>query len=240
MTVLKSPSRGWNPLVSDQVWLAALVGAAAIPVTNIATIIVGQFTDVTASAWVLAGSVVVWLVGVYSGWNMYSLLPLYVSHGHTRREAFQVWGVSTVAIAVVSAVIMAVGFAVEHAVYAWRDFPGRPDDMYLFGTIDRWYTLAPQYLIVFAVWGGVGGMIGAGIYRGANSAWLLSVPAAILLGAAGVFDTSTGGFMGFLRRVVPSFEYHNSAVSLLVTALALAATVAIAWVIARDTPLRAK
>lgn len=240
MNVVKRQGRGIHPMFEDQSWFAALSGGGAFIGMMLITFAFSLFTDVSMSGWEVVASIFPWFVAIVSGWAIFNLIPLSVAHGETRRYGFKVWLAIVVSISIISAVIITAGYPLELLWYRIMGFPGEPEARLMFADPDRLSTVFGQYILVFAIWGFVGGMIGAGVYRDSSNGWLLMIPAGIMLPAAGVFGDDRIGFMGILRRLISDFDYTSNLLNGVITVLIGLLAVCITWWVVRTMPLRNK
>lgn len=240
MNAVSKPKRGIHPMFEDQSWFAALSGGGAFIGMMMITFGFSLFTNVTMSGWDIVSSIAPWFVGIVSGWILYNLVPISVSHGETRRHAFTVWLTTLASVTLISSIIITVGYPLERVWYRIMDFSGEPEARLMFADPDRPLTVFLQMILVFALWGIVGGMVGAGVYRDSSNGWLLMIPAGIMLPLAGVFGDDRIGFMGILRRFISDFDYSSNLLNVVVAVLIGLLAVWITWCIARTVPLRNK
>lgn len=238
MNVVKRQGRGIHPMFEDQSWFVALSGGGAFIGMMITTFAFSRFTEVSMSGWDVVVSIFPWLVASMSGWMIYNVIPLSVAHGETRLFGFKVWLATLAGITLIGAAIITAGYPLERLWYRIMDYPGEPETGMMFADPDRLYTVFGQYILVFAIWGLVGGMIGAGLYRDSRYGWLLTIPAAIMLPAAGVFGDDRIGFLGILRRLISDFNYTSDLLNAVIAVLIGGLAAFITWWVVRTMPLR--
>lgn len=240
MNVVKRPGRGIHPMFEDQSWFAALCCGGAFIVLLLATFVFSRFVPVSMSGWDMVVSISPWYVGIMSGWMIFTVIPLSVACGETRQYGFRVWLATIASISVISAIIVTAGYPLERLWYRIMDFDGEPEMRLMFADPDRLYTVFPQYLLVFMIWGLVGGMVGAGVYRDSSNGWLLLLPAGLMLPIAGVFGDDRIGFMGILRRLISDFDYTSNALNVVIAIVIGLLAAFITWYLVRTVPLRNK
>lgn len=219
---------GWQVVGLWDLFLYFLAGVALFGVG--AHLIV----EVTGSLWRGATQ---WLHWFAIGMGVYLTavyLPLYVSHGRTRRAFAAGAAVFAVALALWLGVATLVGYAVETGIYhllGWADLLIDPHPLRSVGSA---LTLFSEHAAVYLAFTTVGAVAGAAFYRRVWLGLLLAVPClAVIVGTAVVmFDDGAIFWLpidregsALLLRLVPS---------LLATVVAMA----VGWWIVRDVPLR--
>lgn len=230
--------RNWSPMISDQVWLLALIAGGAFLFSMVTVFVVSMFTEIQISAWSIVGSIAPWYVAVMAGWVVYIQLPYFVANGRTRKAGFREWLNTGIAMVPVGAVLMAIGFGLELGIYNLANFSTDVDENYgLTGASDL-VLVAWQFLLTFAVWFALGGFVGASLYRSSDWGWV-SIPIALAIASVtGVWNHTGGGFFAITRRIVPGIDYESVWLDFGLSAVAVAIGAWIAWILIHDMPLR--
>lgn len=230
--------RNWSPMVTDQLWLLVIVAGGAFIFAMLTVFGVSMFRDIQISAWSIVGSIAPWYVAVMSGWIIYIQLPYFVANGRTRRAGFREWLDTGLAMVPASAILMAIGFALELGIYNLANFSTDVDESYgLTGASDL-VLVAFQFLLTFAVWFALGGFAGAAMYRNSDWGWI-SIPVAIAIASvAGVWNHTSGGFFAITRRFVPGIDFPSIWLDIGLSAVAVGIGVWLVWRLTHDMPLR--
>lgn len=230
--------RSWSPMISDQLWLLALIAGGTFVFAMITVFVVSIFTDIHISAWSIVGSIAPWYVAVMSGWIVYIQLPYFVANGRTRKAGFREWLNTGIAMAPVGAILMAIGFALELGIYNLAGFSTDVDESYGVNGAGDLGQVAYQFLLSFVVWFALGGFVGAFLYRNSDWGWL-GIPIAISIASVtGSWNHTGGGFFAITRRIIPGINYESVWLDLGLSGVAIAVGVWLAWILIHDLPLR--
>lgn len=123
------------------------------------------FGSIHSSTWQWASTapkVMLLLVGLLL---VTAVLPRWVSHGISRRAFSLAAGVVTTGAALVGAVFIAAGFAVESLVYGATGWQQVIDSPHLFTSPDQWHLIIVEHVLLFMAWSATGWLAGAGYYR---------------------------------------------------------------------------
>lgn len=230
--------RSWSPMISDQLWLLALLAGGAFVFAMVTVFVVSRFTDIQISAWSIVGSAAPWYMAGMSGWIVYIQLPYFVANGRTRKTGFRAWVNTGIGMVPLGAVLMAFGYLLERGIYNLADFSTEAEvDKFFSGGGDLVVVLF-QYVLTFASWFALGGFAGASLYRSTDWGWL-GIPIAIgIASVSGVWNHTGGGFFAITRRIVPGINYDSFWLDLGLAGVAVAIGVWIAWILIHDMPLR--
>lgn len=218
---------------------AAIVAAVAVAIANVG--------GITGSVWEPASQVARWFAGAIGASLTWSSLPLYVTHGFTRRVLMTQMPVVIVVFAGALAVLMTIGFAVETAVYGALDWPQALSRTHLFGSPDQLTLVLAEFWLSFVVWTVAGALVAAGFYRNTGLGLVL-IPVGLVL--VTVVEYAVGP--GYL--VPPVFGVVSRAVARVLVGVApdggslptAAATcagtfalgMALTWAVVHDIPVR--
>ncbi len=150
--------------------LAAIILAAVVP------LIVSQWRSIDISAWYLAANVGKYLAAIIAGGYLYTLLPILVAQGMTRRETAVSMGIFGLLWSLFLGTIALVGFLGEHALYGvfdWTQAPqqGEEYDLVL-GSFGQALDFAAIYPLSYLLYCAGGALAGAAIYR-SDTGWLI-------------------------------------------------------------------
>lgn len=229
-------------LSTDGVGAPVLAAGLFLAVLVLVTV-VAQFGEVRISGWETATQLVRWFLGGVGVYATAVHLPLYVTHGRTRREVATDGGVFLAAYAAIVGVLLAVGFVLESVVYRMAGWTQGLESPHLFTSTDQYHLLVVEYVLMAVVWLAAGAMLGAAFYRSELIGTAL-IPVA--LAAVMAVEVATGpGYFGPVPPPVVEFLGLDLGVASAwgaagVTAVASAVLAAITWVIVRDIPIRAQ
>ncbi len=223
-------------LREDVAWPPVLAGgffAFVLTTTFVVWLIRG---DVTVSGWDIANQIPRWYAGAVGVYLTAVYLPLYVAHGHTRRDVARQSSV----FVVVLAGLVALGYAIERVIYQAVGWNQALSADHLFtSSLDHWLIIA-EFVGVLAVWVVGGAMLGAGFYRN-PAIGLALVPVALVMAAAveaahgpGMFD----GISALLGLVGITVAQTTPAGAAATSAILIAGSLAVTWLLVRDMPLR--
>ena len=88
-------------------------------------------------------------------------LPLYVAHGHTRRELLRQAPLAAGVSVLVLAAGMTLGYGLERLVYSAAGRRRRSSRSTLFETPDTYGPIFLEFVLLFSVWTSAGAMVGA-------------------------------------------------------------------------------
>ncbi len=230
--------KGVSPVVSDQLWLLAILALGSFIFAMVTVFVVSIFKDIQISAWAIVGSIAPWYLAVMGGWIVYIQIPLFVANGRTRKHGFREWLNTGLGLVPLGAILMAIGFLLEKGIYNLSGFSTSAENDDFFSGANDLHVVVYQYLLTFAVWFALGGFVGGSLYRSEDWGWL-SIPIAIgIASLAGLWNHTGGGFFAFSRRIVPGINTESAFLDFSLSAIAIAASVWLAWKLTHDMPLR--
>ena len=221
-------------------WLLFAAGVAAL-VAGVAI-----FGTIAISGWEQASGVPRWYMGITGVYLTWSSLPLYVAHGHTRREFAVQAPVAIAATTTVVALLMTMGYAIETAVYRAAGWPQTLTREHLFDTPDQLLLVFTEFWLVFAVWCLAGALLGAGFYRNQGSLGLLMLPVALLM--VGIIEYTVGdgigsmpfGFVQAVLQPLATLDPGSVATAVAIWSGVMVTGGTLTWAVIRDMPLRNK
>ena len=224
------------PLI-DHLWFGFFAWVSALVLTFIVTLVLSSRVELV-SGWEIASGAALWFVAFMSGYVMFEFMPMFVANGRTRQQCLKNWFVYVPVYAAWGTLLVTIGYLLEYVYYGVAGWSRVIDSDHLFSSHTDVGPMLGEYLISLLVWAGVGGCIGAAIYRWKNVGWLSILPGVVLVGAVGSFSKSSLGPAGFLTHRFPDLAVSSWPLVILVGTLCLAMAMAGTWLIFRDTPLR--
>ena len=198
---------------------------------------VSIFREIEVSGWSMGSSAARWFVFAIACYLAYSVLPLHVTHGQTRRDFAARFMAFVPLYGALTALLTVLTFYIEGAVYAMMGWPHVIETGALYDS-----ALGPvaflEIWLIAAVWTGAGGMVAAGWYRNGWLGGLLTTLAVLvaLLSATTMGDHDTPFFW-----VGSQFGLEPSIPLAIVSHIAfLALFYAIFWFVVRDMPVHSK
>lgn len=241
MTVTMARRRTWQfprLLLMQHIAFGSLMWAGLVLVTLMIAAGIAYFDEVTASVWEQAGSVAVWYAAGVSGYVAYQTVPMHIAHGWTRRDTAIEVVIFMVIFAAVAAMLVAVGYLIEYAVYGLTGWPREVTGEHLFSSHLDVAMIFTEYWLMALVWAPAGAFVGAAVYRYDANGWLSLIPASILIGVIGAFTQAFWGPVGYIVERLFSFE--GPTLSLAIPAAIACSLIALTltWPILRDLPVR--
>jgi hypothetical protein len=236
----ESRSRTWGfprQLLEDHLALALMLWAGFVVVVAGITLGIAWLGTVTGSVWEPATSVVPWYVAFMSGYVLFQVMPLYISHGRTRHDTAIEMVVFVVIFAATAALLVCLGFLLERGFYAIAGWPLDFSDDRLFSSHLDLLPMLIENLLVMLTWAASGALVGAAVYRSPDTGWLSLAPAALFVSLSGGFSA---GFMGVLARIIPAFDASSLPLATVVSLSGFLVALWLTWYIVRDVPLRSK
>ncbi|WP_026930510.1 hypothetical protein [Glycomyces tenuis] len=219
--------------------LAAIVLAVVVP------FIVSQWNSIEISAWAVAANVGKYLVAIIAGGYIYTLLPITVAQGMTRREYATSMGVFGLLWSLMIGALAVAGFLGERALYGaldWTQAIQQGDDVQLaIGSFGDALEFAAVYPLAYLLYFTAGAVIGAAIYR-SDGGWLVLVPVIPVTLLADDAMTAGGPWgPGWLVRFVSgATDTWSVWVGVAVTLVVIVTGALIARRIIIDSPIRPK
>lgn len=221
----------WRLPLSDQALLGVIAAACCVVVASVVPFIIGQFTHVTMGAWQFVAAATLWYVASSGGWLMYTLIPLYITHGQTRRGAFRVWMITGGGMVTLTAAIITLGFLVERWLYQVQGFTGYAEPVVV-------PDLLLSFLLAFAVFWVVGGSIGGALYRSPRFGWI-SIPIGLgLIALTGSFEQASARFVGFWGGTTPFLEIETMWIYRLLLVIVVCSVGWVVWMMIRHLAVR--
>lgn len=227
-------------LLEDQIWFGLFVAAGTFVFSTMVAIGVSFFRDISVSAWEIASGAAPWFVAGISGWIMFSVMPLFVANGRTRRDCLIEWSIFLPIHAGWMALLVSIGYLLESAVYRIAGWPRQIEDRHMFSSHTDVVPMFGESLVIMLVWAAVGGFIGASLYRSEDVGWLSIIPGAAMVGAIGSFSRSSVGPFGFVTDRLPDLSTSAWPLTILMSIVCLGIAMGGAWLVFRDIPLRSK
>lgn len=227
-------------LLRDHLEFALLVWAGFVVFVLAVILTVAYFRDIEVSGWDRAIEVVRWFglgIGAYVG---YSVLPLHVTHGQTRREFAQQAVVFGLIFTLVLAALVTVGFVLEMVLYQLADWPQEVAEGQLFSSANELHLIFLQSWLLMALWFAGGMLIGAGWYRGAWFGSLAIIVAMLAAAVSGLSLSNNVGLFGAPLEWLTGSEVLSAPLGVAVHVVTVIVVLAIGWLFVRDIPIQNK
>lgn len=225
-------------ILTDHLVLLLMVWAVAIVIVMLSVIVISRFREITVSGWDVASGAAPWYVAFIGGYLLHTVLPIHIAHGRTRRD-FAIEALIFGAVFVtVAAVLITLGFVLEHGLYALNDWSREKPAGHLFSSYTAYGTILAEYWLTLSVWTVVGAFVGAAIYRAPDAGWLSIIPAIGLVALAGVTTEHAIQPMGFITNLLPTIDSTSLALTAVVSFISFLIALALTWPVIRDMPLR--
>lgn len=244
----RTPQRFPRQLVEDQTVFALVLWAGFFGTVMLFVLGLSFWREITISGWDVAAQIVLWFglfIGVHVGW---SVMPLYITHGYTRRE-FMRQALQFLAIYVtVLAVLIAAGFLLEAWVYRLAGWPQIIADERLYDSGLQLHLIFVESWMQCALWTVAGFFIAALWYRNDGLGALAILVAILAAGISGLmFGSAARGPVPIgrlFRRFFGDPYFAEQVVYVVVGAIVHVALIALlltlSWAAIRSVAIRSK
>ena len=220
------------------IWVMFMLGVGAL----VAAVASFRTDGIEVSGMSMTMQITHWFVGAYGVYLTAVYLPLYVTHGFTRRGYAMQMPFSILAFVAMYAVLMTLGFVIETAVYGVFGWPQALMGEHLYTSADQYHLIFVQYFTAGLVWMAGGAMLGAAFYR-SNLLGAAMIPIAILL--ALTIEGASGALFGFsgipgLSALIGEIVSPSVGAAFGTGALLFVIALGITWLCIRDLPIRSK
>ncbi len=183
-------------LFEGQGWFAAMVWVPFFLVSIGISVIIDRFGVVEASNWEGASQLVRWYVLAIAIYVITTHFPAHIANGGTRRQFAQQYAVFTVAYALLVAVLVAVGYLLESAVYGWAGWPQVIERQAFFDSATQVGQIVLSYWLILIVWLAAVGGVTVAFYRRRIVGPLAMIPGILLIAfTESMFGSSTVPFL---------------------------------------------
>jgi hypothetical protein len=225
-------------ILTDHLTLLLVIWTVAITITILTVIVVAQVRDIVISGWEAFSGLAPWYIAVIGGYLFYQVVPVFVAHGRTRRDA----GIETATclgiVTIAAAVLIVVGYLIEYVVYGIAGWPREiPDDHAFTSHLDV-ARIFIEYWLAFLVWSTAGAFVGAATYRSKDIGWFSLIPAMLLVSLAGIGTAPGAAPAEILAGWWFSVDNASLALAAGITVVCVGAALAMTWAVVRDVPLR--
>ncbi len=217
-----------------------MIFGVVFALTMAITLLVSMFTPVSISAWDLATQFVRWYAAGLGVYVTAVYLPIYITHGYTRRAFLQQLPIFVAAATALAAVLVALGYAVEHVVYRVAGWDQQLTSDHLFTVPTEFGLVALSFGLVILVYVVGGALAGAAFYRNFLVGFALIPP---LFGAAALTEVFRGGVPvpgSFPSWVIGSIESAPVVATGVLAAGLVVVMGVLLWWLVRDLPIRSK
>ena len=227
-------------LLEEHIGLALLVWAGYATFVLLLILGVAAVREIEISGWDQAAEAVRWyalFIGVHIGW---SVLPLHVTHGQTRREFLAQAAMFVPIFAAVVSLLVTVTFAGETALYRLAGWSQDVDARQLFGSARELHLIFLQSWLVTAMWTAGGVFLGVAWYRSDGLGSLAIGLSVLLAGISGITVGSDWGPFGSVYEWFTGDQEVSRSVAVGNHLALLALLLGLTWLAVRDVPIRNK
>jgi hypothetical protein len=188
-----------------------------------APLAIDYWGEVTSSIWQHTAFMVPrWFALAFAIYIGYMQLPLWVTHGQTRRE-FSVQAVTFIlAFSATLAALITAGFVLEAGLYAVADWPQALGGGHLYDSPWQLHLIFVESWLVQALWAAVGMFIGTAFYRSKL------IGALAVASSVAIAYFASAAFGSDWTPWIPMYVIGTMII------------LALMWLIVRDVPIRAK
>lgn len=217
----------WMPVV----W-AILAVAVVLLTAGFATL-----TTISESAWVSATWLSRWYIAALGVNLVYLHLPLYLTHGFSRREFMgQIPVYMAIAVAIWS-LLTTLGFGLEAVAFGGLGWEQALGEGHLYGSATEYHLILAESCLSFLAWMAVGALVGATLYRFGGAP---TIPVFLL----GLFALTAGeasmrlGILGPIPVAVPGLAERPLLHAVTVFGALTFAALALTSLVIRGVPVR--
>jgi hypothetical protein len=225
-------------MTEDLIVFSTLIWIGFVLVIGASVIGIDRWGSINNSAWESATQFIPWFVlfiGVHIG---ATLLPLNIAHGKTRRDFSIETVIFLVLYSFAISVLILIGWVLERALYSIIDLPQSLTDEHLYSNAHDYPRIFISSLFIQLGWTTAGVVISAAYYRWDYEGLLSIIPC---VGAIGLIQVVIGGGWEPATALANRFievDAPSILLAIVVSILASAAMMAMAWPIVRDIPMR--
>lgn len=227
-------------LLSDQAIFALMVWAGFSLFIFALTFAVSLVRDIEVSGWNLAGQPARWFgfaIGIYVG---YSLFPLYVTHGGTRK-GFTAQALSfALAYGGLLGLLFTLTFPIEAGYYALMGWPQALHGTELYAQALDLPVVLVQWVLIMVLWVLGGIFMGATWYRGPIEGTLAIIFGIVLVGLSGMAIGNGDGPFEWVYRQVLGSDRPGPFEAIVLHLAAIAVLGLFTWAAFRDAPIHNK
>ena len=227
-------------LIAEQVVFAAMVWAGFTIFMFALTFAVSLFRDIEVSGWNLAGQPARWFgfaIGIYVG---YTLFPLYVTHGGTRK-GFMAQALSfTIAYGVALGALFTLTFPIEAGYYAIMGWPQALSNPELYSSPLDLPMVLLQWVLIMTLWVAGGVFMGGAWYRHPLFGGLAIVIGIFFVGISGVAIGSGDGPFEWVYRQMFAGDRPGTLLAIIAHLASIAIPLGLTWAAFKDAPIHNK
>lgn len=238
-----------TPLVQDHTVLALFLWAGVVVFFFLGTFAASFWYDITTSTWDHMAPYIRFYavaIGAQIGW---AAMPLYITHGYTRRE-FMRQGMMFLPIFVtVLALLTAAGFVLEAGLFRIAGWPQEIVHEQLYDHALDLPAILLQSWLIYGLWAVGGFFISVAWYRNDGLGFLALLLAIVIAGAA-AFVMSAGSDIGpqpfgfisrfFVNRFSTEEVGIDRTLAVLTHVACIALMLALSWAAIRNVSIRGK
>lgn len=225
-------------LIGEQAAFAAMVWAGFALFMFAVTFGVSLFRDIEVSGWNVAGQPARWFgfaIGIYVG---YTLFPLYVTHGGTRK-GFMAQTVSFVlAYGAVLGGLFTLTFPIEAGYYALMGWPQALHAPELYASPLDLPLVLVQWVLIMTLWVAGGVFMGGAWYRHQLFGSLAIIIGIVFVGISGVAIGSGDGPFEWAYRQIFASDRPGTLVAIIAHLVSIAILLGLIWAAFKDAPIR--
>jgi hypothetical protein len=215
-------------------WVGFMVTVFAI------TFVVARWTDIAVSAWEQAARLPLWFafgIGSHLG---YTMLPLHITHGLTRRGFAMQALVFVIVFAAALAAMITAGFVIEAALYSATGWTQALAERHLFGSVRELHLVFLESWMSHALWAAGGAFIAAAFYR-SGALGALAILAALFISIVAEFSLNEAWApAGWALERTGSDAGTGAALGVPIYIACIALILGLAWLVVREIPIRSK
>ncbi|MPZ24308.1 MAG: hypothetical protein GEU28_12395 [Dehalococcoidia bacterium] len=195
---------------------------------------------IEVSGWDQAAEAVRWyalFIGVHVGW---SVLPLHVTHGQTRREFMAQVAMFVATFAAALGLMVAITFVAEAGLYNLAGWPQEVEDHQLYRSALEFHLVFLQSWLLVALWCAGGLFIAATWYRSDGLGGLALGLGIVVSGISGISFSTDWGPFGSVYEHLTGDQSVSYPVGVALHLGLIALMLGLTWLAVRSVPIRNK
>ncbi len=244
MTTTARPTRRFSPFLEHLLWaqiaFAAMIWAGFAAFVMLVTVAVSSWHEIEISAWDQASVAARWytlFIGVHLGW---SILPLVVTHGRTRREFMEQAVLFVAVFATATAAMVTVTFVIEAGVYRLAGWTQAVEAGQLYDSARQLHLIFVQAWLLIGLWLSGGIFISTAFYRNAALGGLAIGVSIVLAGISGIAISSDWGPFGAFYERLTGEDSIGGPLGVALHLACIAIVLALTWRVVRRIPIQSK
>lgn len=200
-----------------------------------------RWDEVTSSIWQNASTGAArWYALVIGAYVGYTVLPLHITHGQTRREFSRQLTGFIALFAATASLLIVVGYPLEAALYSIGGWGREMEPNHLYSSPWQLHLIFIETWLILTLWAAGGAMMGTAFYRSQEVGGLAIFLAIVLAGVTGIVFGGDWGPFGWAYEQIFGENRVHDAIGVVIYFASIAVVLAVTKAIVSDVPVRSK